>query len=552
MEITPEHLYRLKHAASVVSPFGPMAFAARASGRLTLLVPTKGEGAVVIDGINYRLGQIEALVLPAGVSWRLERSEENRALACAVLEFDSYAELGDGRLVLRAPATGVSRIALPPAAASLAQAAIEGWSGDALGRMEANVRFQACILAVLRASAEAEAGAPGSLVASVSPGREREEASLQTDGREAIRAAIAYIKANLARPLTREALARQAGMSVAHFSRLFKQETGRAPMEYLNDARIGQAAELLQRPGRTIRETAHEVGFQDEFYFSRKFKSVKGVSPVGFAKSLRRSTARIASVAYPYTDHLLALGIRPHAALVPYALPPAPEWEGVIGVGRLQPDLDRLVGAQPELIIGFQSEDYEEPDKAAFFSRIAQTCTVGFGGEWREHLMTIARAVGRMEEAERWLAKYEALASGARRSLRDRIGEETVAVAQLEDGKFRLFGDRNLGTVLYRDLGLTKPKELANVSHSALLSPERLAACDIDHLLLFSSDDARVRATLLRAPGTRSALAALKAARTDRVYDLGGSQAYACYSSLSHERFLRRMAVGLMSRSSMR
>ena len=51
-------------------------------------------------------------------------------------------------------------------------------------------------------------------------------------------------------------------------------------MCYLNELRMKRAAELLlQRSDRYIKEIAAEVGIDDPFYFTRRFKEYYGVSP---------------------------------------------------------------------------------------------------------------------------------------------------------------------------------------------------------------------------------------------------------------------------------
>ena len=48
---------------------------------------------------------------------------------------------------------------------------------------------------------------------------------------------------------------------------------------YLNDLRINQARQMLKDPMIKIRQIAHEVGFEDEKYFSRQFKKSTGMTP---------------------------------------------------------------------------------------------------------------------------------------------------------------------------------------------------------------------------------------------------------------------------------
>ena len=74
-------------------------------------------------------------------------------------------------------------------------------------------------------------------------------------------------------------LATAAGLSVPRFCQLFRQQTGYAPIDFLNRKRIQRACQLLDATGDTIATIAPEVGFDDPLYFSRCFRRVMGCSP---------------------------------------------------------------------------------------------------------------------------------------------------------------------------------------------------------------------------------------------------------------------------------
>lgn len=74
-------------------------------------------------------------------------------------------------------------------------------------------------------------------------------------------------------------------LSEVHFRRLFFQETGVAPRQYVLEHRIRHAAGLLQSTGMLIKEIAFECGFGGEFYFSRQFCRIMKQSPSEFRKN---------------------------------------------------------------------------------------------------------------------------------------------------------------------------------------------------------------------------------------------------------------------------
>jgi YesN/AraC family two-component response regulator len=96
-----------------------------------------------------------------------------------------------------------------------------------------------------------------------------------------------YMIGHYQEPLTLESLAQQAGLSVSHYSRLFKKYIGYSPIDYLTHLRMDRAKELLILSDYRLKSIASSVGYTDEFYFSRIFKKVVGVSPRDYAKSHR-------------------------------------------------------------------------------------------------------------------------------------------------------------------------------------------------------------------------------------------------------------------------
>jgi YesN/AraC family two-component response regulator len=96
--------------------------------------------------------------------------------------------------------------------------------------------------------------------------------------------AVAYLHQNYDRPLTRQEIADELGMSEDYFSRTFSKELGISPWEYLNRYRIVQAKILLTATLDSVRAIGCRVGFTDPAYFSRVFRRIVGKSPTDFRK----------------------------------------------------------------------------------------------------------------------------------------------------------------------------------------------------------------------------------------------------------------------------
>ncbi len=97
--------------------------------------------------------------------------------------------------------------------------------------------------------------------------------------RSSLDSIVAFMQINLCEPLRLEDFAKEAGMSVSHFSELFRVQTGQSPMAYFIDIRIRHACRLLDHSPQPVKSVAIECGYRDPYYFSRVFKKVMGSSP---------------------------------------------------------------------------------------------------------------------------------------------------------------------------------------------------------------------------------------------------------------------------------
>ncbi len=107
--------------------------------------------------------------------------------------------------------------------------------------------------------------------------RERSSAGEKADLK--LRAALARMRMDYRQPWRVEELARLSGLSVPHFFRCFRKATGASPMDWLRRERMNQAKRRLSESRDRIADIASQVGYGDQFYFSRDFKKLVGLSP---------------------------------------------------------------------------------------------------------------------------------------------------------------------------------------------------------------------------------------------------------------------------------
>ena len=83
-------------------------------------------------------------------------------------------------------------------------------------------------------------------------------------------------------------LAQLAGMSESHFSRQFKTAIGTSPIDWLRRERINQAKHRLIESEDAIKEVARQVGYSDQFFFSKDFKKMTKLTPTQFREQERQ------------------------------------------------------------------------------------------------------------------------------------------------------------------------------------------------------------------------------------------------------------------------
>ena len=94
-----------------------------------------------------------------------------------------------------------------------------------------------------------------------------------------IQEAVNYIEQNYQRNLTVEEVADACRLNRSYFSKLFKENMGCPPQEFLIGVRLAKATELMSSSSAPISEIAVRCGYSNQFHFSRAFKKRYGLPP---------------------------------------------------------------------------------------------------------------------------------------------------------------------------------------------------------------------------------------------------------------------------------
>ena len=97
--------------------------------------------------------------------------------------------------------------------------------------------------------------------------------------------AIRYMMRHLQKNLTLEQLATEFHVSKSYLNAIFQKYTQHSPVEFFICLKMKKACELLRTKDLYVYEVAQRLGYTNQYYFSRLFKKVVGVSPQEYKKS---------------------------------------------------------------------------------------------------------------------------------------------------------------------------------------------------------------------------------------------------------------------------
>ncbi len=90
-----------------------------------------------------------------------------------------------------------------------------------------------------------------------------------------------YITSNYGKRISVSSLARETGYSASFIHHRFKEDFGMSPAKYILARKMKTSRKMLLE-GKSVGETAGELGFYDQFHFSKVFKKYFGHPPSEF------------------------------------------------------------------------------------------------------------------------------------------------------------------------------------------------------------------------------------------------------------------------------
>lgn len=224
------------------------------------LYTQSGRGIVIVDGKRYHMEKESLFYLAPGVAHEYYPVEEGQWTTCWVVLRGEYLTQLLQNIGLERFAYGEC-VVTPEIRTIFSQLMVA--AKDTLGgAQQCSVLLYEYILSVWRSLAE--------------QGR---------DGRQAEKAkgllknAVQHMEEHYAKDISLEELAQKSGITKQHFCRVFREQMGMRPMEYLARLRIAAARELLLQTGSSVEEIGKQVGYDNPTYFGMVFKKYEGITP---------------------------------------------------------------------------------------------------------------------------------------------------------------------------------------------------------------------------------------------------------------------------------
>lgn len=103
---------------------------------------------------------------------------------------------------------------------------------------------------------------------------------------ETVKTALTYMKENYREKIYISDLAGRVNLNEQYFCRLFKKAIGCSPIEYLNEYRVRQARQLLEKTDLQVMEVCLECGYNNLGNFLREFRKYTGTTPLQYRKQV--------------------------------------------------------------------------------------------------------------------------------------------------------------------------------------------------------------------------------------------------------------------------
>jgi len=297
---------------------------------------------------------------------------------------------------------------------------------------------------------------------------------LPEDPAKAVKQTITYMHDHYQEAITVTKLAALAHIPKLQYSTIFHTITGKKPLDYLLELRITHAKHMLQTTTDPLRIIALRSGFNDEYYFNRRFRQVVGMPPKQFARLHKQKVfvtdwtgheVEIPSLPDRVIYHgeafgdLLIFDIKPIGG-IKASIEQSPYKHHVPYVEdvSLPIDVKKLAILRPDLIIFTNADEQKYKE----ISSIAPTVTLNSWGTLEDRIRILGEWLGKQEQASAWLTLFYEKENKMWDQLQPKLRRGETASVFLFDHGNRLFsmGCTGFPTSLYHPNGFCPVKRI--------------------------------------------------------------------------------------------
>ncbi|MEF2967099.1 ABC transporter substrate-binding protein [Paenibacillus sp. M1] len=164
---------------------------------------------------------------------------------------------------------------------------------------------------------------------------------------------------------------------------------------------------------------------------------------------------------------------------------------------KTEPNFETILSLKPDVILGstkFKPEVMEQLNKIAPTIPYSHIST-----DWESNLRLLGELSGKQDQAEQEIAEYKEDLETAKSQLTDSVKNAKVVAVRIRAGEAYIYPqDVFFNPVLYQDLGLAVPAEVAAAKAQELVSKEKFAEMNPDYLFVqFSPDENKDNTTAL-------------------------------------------------------
>ncbi|MBX8944874.1 ABC transporter substrate-binding protein [Lysinibacillus sp. K60] len=156
---------------------------------------------------------------------------------------------------------------------------------------------------------------------------------------------------------------------------------------------------------------------------------------------------------------------------------------------KIKPNFEKILELNPDVILGSTKFPEEVQSK---LEKIAPTILVShISTNWESNLNLLAELTGKQAAAEKILSRYKADIEAAKSTLTEKLQDQKVAAIRIRGGQAYVYPKEVfLNAVLYGELGLAVPDEVAKAKSQEAISVEQLADMNPDYLFVqFSTEE---------------------------------------------------------------